>query len=156
MPKANILGQIGDGGRIALNILNLGRLKLGIGAVGSAKLAMKSAVQYSMERKQFKRLIGEFGLIERITARLPDGPATLLVTSTEIVQLAPAATVPPLRVITSVPEAAVTVPPSRKAGLRCGILSSLALPGCSSRVTSLSPVRLRTTRALAEGVADGD
>jgi butyryl-CoA dehydrogenase len=71
--KGNILGQIGEGGKIALNILNLGRLKLGIGAVGSAKLAMKSAVQYAMERKQFKRPICEFGLIQQKIAMMASG-----------------------------------------------------------------------------------
>ena len=73
VPKGNILGQIGDGGKIALNTLNLGRLKLGIGAVGSAKLAMKSAVQYSMERKQFKRPICEFGLVQQKIAMMASG-----------------------------------------------------------------------------------
>lgn len=73
VPRGNILGQIGDGGKIALNILNLGRLKLGVGAVGGAKIAMKSAVQYSRERKQFKRPICEFGLVQQKIAMMASG-----------------------------------------------------------------------------------
>jgi alkylation response protein AidB-like acyl-CoA dehydrogenase len=73
VPKENILGQIGDGGKIALNILNLGRLKLGIGAVGGAKVAMKSAVLYGKDRKQFKRPIVQFGLIQQKIAMMASG-----------------------------------------------------------------------------------
>jgi alkylation response protein AidB-like acyl-CoA dehydrogenase len=73
VPASNILGKIGDGGKIALNILNLGRLKLGIGAVGGAKGAMKSAVEYGKERKQFKKPIVEFGLIQQKIAMMASG-----------------------------------------------------------------------------------
>ena len=73
VPRQNILGQVGDGGKIALNILNLGRLKLGIGAVGGAKAALKSAVQYGKDRKQFKRPIVEFGLIQQKIAMMASG-----------------------------------------------------------------------------------
>jgi alkylation response protein AidB-like acyl-CoA dehydrogenase len=73
VPASNILGEIGEGGKIALNVLNLGRLKLGIGAVGGAKEAMKSAVGYGKERKQFKRPIVEFGLIQQKIAMMASG-----------------------------------------------------------------------------------
>jgi len=73
VPVENILGEIGDGGKIALNILNLGRLKLGIGAVGGAKIAMKWAVQYAMQREQFKSPIAKFGLIQQKISMMATG-----------------------------------------------------------------------------------
>jgi alkylation response protein AidB-like acyl-CoA dehydrogenase len=73
VPAGNILGEIGDGGKIALNILNLGRLKLGIGAVGGAKIATKYAVQYAMQREQFKTPIAKFGLIQQKISMMASG-----------------------------------------------------------------------------------
>lgn len=73
VPKGNILGEIGDGGKIALNILNLGRLKLGIGAVGGAKLAMAGAVKYGKQREQFNTPIVKFGLIQEKIAMMASG-----------------------------------------------------------------------------------
>lgn len=73
VPKGNILGEIGDGGKIALNILNLGRLKLGIGAVGGAKIAMKLATQYAKQREQFSMPIAKFGLIQQKIAMMASG-----------------------------------------------------------------------------------
>ncbi len=76
VPAENILGEIGDGGKIALNILNLGRLKLGVGAVGGAKLALQYSVQYGMQREQFKRPIAKFGLIQQKIAMMATGVYT--------------------------------------------------------------------------------
>ena len=73
VPKGNILGEIGDGGKIALNILNLGRMKLGIGAIGGAKIAMRTAVQYAMQREQFNTPIAKFGLIQQKIAMMASG-----------------------------------------------------------------------------------
>jgi len=64
VPKGNILGEIGDGGKIALNILNLGRLKLGIGAVGGAKIAMNDSVKSGAQRAQSNTAIVRFGMIQ--------------------------------------------------------------------------------------------
>ncbi len=64
VPVENLLGKRGDGFRIALNILNLGRIKLGANVIGSAKSAINQSVQYSNERKQFKTLISNFGAIK--------------------------------------------------------------------------------------------
>ncbi len=73
VPKGNILGEIGDGGKIALNILNLGRLKLGVGAVGGAKIAMREAVRYGKQREQFNTPIVKFGLIQQKIAMMASG-----------------------------------------------------------------------------------
>ena len=59
VPKENLLGEIGKGHIIAFNILNIGRYKLGVGTVGSAKRAEISA-QYANQRQQFKQPIARF------------------------------------------------------------------------------------------------
>jgi len=64
VPVENLLGKRGDGFRIALNILNLGRIKLGANVIGASKSAINQSVQYSNERKQFKTLISNFGAIK--------------------------------------------------------------------------------------------
>ena len=64
VPVENLLGNRGDGFRIALNILNLGRIKLGANVIGASKIAINQSVQYANERKQFRTLIANFGAIK--------------------------------------------------------------------------------------------
>jgi alkylation response protein AidB-like acyl-CoA dehydrogenase len=64
VPVENLLGKRGEGFRIALNILHMGRLKLGGNVVGAAKQAVSQSVQYANERKQFNSLISNFGAIK--------------------------------------------------------------------------------------------
>jgi len=64
VPVENMLGKRGEGFRIALNILHMGRIKLGANVIGSAKKAIDQSVQYANERKQFNCLISEFGAIK--------------------------------------------------------------------------------------------
>ncbi|AMA73310.1 acyl-CoA dehydrogenase [Aneurinibacillus sp. XH2] len=64
VPIENVLGEIGKGHKIAFNILNIGRYKLGIGAVGASKWAIELAAQYAKERKQFKTELANFPLIQ--------------------------------------------------------------------------------------------
>src|SRR4030095_5346896 len=63
IPRENLLGEIGKGHKIAFNILNIGRVKLGGGGRGGAKLAVKAAVEYGKARKAFGRSITDFGLV---------------------------------------------------------------------------------------------
>ena len=49
---------------IAFNILNIGRYKLGVGAVGAAKRALEITVQYANQRQQFKTPIAKFSLTQ--------------------------------------------------------------------------------------------
>ena len=74
VPVGNVLGEIGKGHRIAFNVLNIGRFKLGASSVGAAKWALGQSVQYAQQRKQFGQPIASFGLIQqklaRMTARL--------------------------------------------------------------------------------------
>jgi alkylation response protein AidB-like acyl-CoA dehydrogenase len=64
VPVENMLGERDKGFKIALNILNLGRIKLGGGSVGAAKAIIDNAIRYANERKQFKTLISNFGAIK--------------------------------------------------------------------------------------------
>jgi alkylation response protein AidB-like acyl-CoA dehydrogenase len=64
VPVENMLGEIGKGYKIAFNILNIGRLKLGAGTAGGAQSALNLAAQYANERKAFGRPLAGFGLIK--------------------------------------------------------------------------------------------
>ena len=60
VPMENLLGKRNDGFKIALNILNSGRIKLSAATIGGSKFALSKATQYSIEREQFGKSIGEF------------------------------------------------------------------------------------------------
>lgn len=64
VPVENLLGKRGEGFRIALNILHMGRIKLGASVIGSAKKAINDSVRYANERRQFGVLISTFGAIK--------------------------------------------------------------------------------------------
>ena len=70
VPVENLLGEVGKGAYIAFNILNIGRYKLGAGAIGGAKQSIKLATGYALERKQFGRPIASFGLIQHKLAEM--------------------------------------------------------------------------------------
>ncbi len=63
VPVGNVLGQIGQGHKIAFNILNIGRFKLGALAVGMCKRAIEHSLTYCLDRKQFGKRLVEFGAI---------------------------------------------------------------------------------------------
>jgi alkylation response protein AidB-like acyl-CoA dehydrogenase len=65
VPADAVLGSIGQGHKIAFNILNVGRFKLGAGAVGAAKECLHIALDYARGRTQFGRPIASFGMIQR-------------------------------------------------------------------------------------------
>jgi len=64
VPVENLLGKRGEGFRIALSILHMGRLKLGANVIGAAKKTINDSVKYANERKQFGVLISTFGSIK--------------------------------------------------------------------------------------------
>lgn len=70
VPVENLLGDRDGGFKIALNILNLGRLKLGAGTVGAAKAVVTSSIDFANERKQFKTPIAQFGAIKHKLAEM--------------------------------------------------------------------------------------
>jgi alkylation response protein AidB-like acyl-CoA dehydrogenase len=73
VPASNLLGEIGKGHRIAFNILNVGRIKLGVGTIGAAKRALSVSARYASERQQFGKPIGAFGLVAQKLAEMAVG-----------------------------------------------------------------------------------
>jgi alkylation response protein AidB-like acyl-CoA dehydrogenase len=65
VPVENLLGEIGRGHIVALNVLNIARFSLGAGCLGGSKSALQEAVTYAKQRVQFGRPIAEFGLIKQ-------------------------------------------------------------------------------------------
>lgn len=65
IPVDSVLGEIGKGHKIAFNILNIGRWKLGVGATGGAKHILEMGVKFAKDRKQFGKPIAEFDLIRK-------------------------------------------------------------------------------------------
>ncbi|MEO6654757.1 MAG: acyl-CoA dehydrogenase family protein [Pyrinomonadaceae bacterium] len=70
IPVTNLIGNVGDGAKIAFNILNVGRFKLGASVTGGAKLAIHEAVRYANERHQFNKPIASFGAIKHKLAEM--------------------------------------------------------------------------------------
>lgn len=64
VPSDNVLGHIGKGHHVALNILNMARLKLAFSNIGTAKQALNLAVSYAKQRKQFNKPIIGFSMIQ--------------------------------------------------------------------------------------------
>src|SRR5215471_4890070 len=64
VPVENLLGAIGQGHKVAFNVLNFGRVKLGARNMSGVKLALGHSVKYAKERRQFGKAIAEFGLIK--------------------------------------------------------------------------------------------
>ncbi len=65
VPVDHVLGEIGRGHKIAFNILNIGRYKLGASSIGAAKAALSHGAAYAKERHQFGKPIASFGLIRQ-------------------------------------------------------------------------------------------
>jgi hypothetical protein len=63
-PVENLLGEIGKGHKIAFNVLNIGRFKLGAMCIGGMKLMVHESVRYANERHQFGKSISSFGAIK--------------------------------------------------------------------------------------------
>jgi alkylation response protein AidB-like acyl-CoA dehydrogenase len=64
IPADRLLGEIGKGHKIAFNILNMGRFKLGAGCVGGMKTCLADSLAYATARHQFGRPIASFGAIQ--------------------------------------------------------------------------------------------
>ncbi len=79
VPVENVLGEIGKGHRIAFNILNIGRWKLGAACVGSCKRLIEYVTKYLKERKQFERELASFQAMRQKLAQ--QGISTYLLES---------------------------------------------------------------------------
>ena len=70
VPVENVLGEVGQGGPIALNVLYTGRYKLGVTTVAGAKYTLNGAYDYAKEREQFSRSIIHFDMIKSKFAKM--------------------------------------------------------------------------------------
>ena len=68
VPASNIIGEVGQGAKIALNILNIGRFKLGASTCGGSKVGIRAAAKYANERIAFGAPIASFGLVQQMLA----------------------------------------------------------------------------------------
>lgn len=71
VPKENVLGEVGRGFKVAMEVLNSGRLGLASGSLGMCSVLLKLGLERVQERRAFGRAIGEFGLIkDKVSAML--------------------------------------------------------------------------------------
>ena len=70
VPAENLLSERENGFKIAVNILNIGRIKLAVAAIGGSKKTISTAVNYAKERKQFGTSISNFGAIKHKIAEM--------------------------------------------------------------------------------------
>jgi len=70
VPVEAVLGEVGRGHKIAFNILNVGRFKLGCTCIGAAKRVFRDAMGYASERKQFNTPVIQFGALQEKVARM--------------------------------------------------------------------------------------
>ena len=85
VPVENVLGEIGKGHKIAFNVLNVGRFKLGAAVIGAAKSALATGAAYANQRKQFGTVLSSFGAIKE---KLADAAADLFAAESIIYRLA--------------------------------------------------------------------
>jgi alkylation response protein AidB-like acyl-CoA dehydrogenase len=69
VPRANVLGEVGKGYKVAIETLNEGRIGIGAQMVGLAQGALDQTIAYTRERKQFGRPIAEFQAVQHQIAR---------------------------------------------------------------------------------------
>jgi short/branched chain acyl-CoA dehydrogenase len=70
VPKAHVLGEVGQGYKVAMETLDEGRIGIGAQMVGVARGALEHALRYAQDRKQFGRPIADFQAIQFQLARL--------------------------------------------------------------------------------------
>jgi alkylation response protein AidB-like acyl-CoA dehydrogenase len=83
VPAENILGQLGNGLRIALTVLDFGRTTFGASCTGVAKTCLKAAVRHAKTRIQFKQTLGEFELVKKKIAFMAAHAFAMEATTTE-------------------------------------------------------------------------
>jgi alkylation response protein AidB-like acyl-CoA dehydrogenase len=69
VPKANVLGEVGKGYKVAIETLNEGRIGIGAQMIGLAQGALDHTIAYTRERKQFGKAIAEFQSVQHQIAR---------------------------------------------------------------------------------------
>src|SRR5438045_332390 len=69
VPRANVLGEIGKGYKVAIETLNEGRIGIGAQMIGLAQAALDHTLRYTRERKQFGKAIADFQAVQHQLAR---------------------------------------------------------------------------------------
>jgi len=64
VPATHVLGEVGKGHKVAFNVLNFARFKLGAACSGGAQVAIRESARYAAARKQFGQAIASFGAIQ--------------------------------------------------------------------------------------------
>ncbi|XP_054883046.1 complex I assembly factor ACAD9, mitochondrial [Poeciliopsis prolifica] len=64
VPVENVIGEVGGGFKVAMNILNSGRFSMGSSCAGMIKKLMELTSEYAVSRKQFNKSLSEFGMIQ--------------------------------------------------------------------------------------------
>ncbi|MEK6577721.1 MAG: acyl-CoA dehydrogenase family protein [Bdellovibrionota bacterium] len=70
VPVENIVGGLGQGFKVAMGVLNQGRMGLAAGSVGAAKNCLRASIEHANERVQFQKKIGEFGMVKEKIGRM--------------------------------------------------------------------------------------
>ncbi len=70
VPRANVLGEVGKGYKVAIETLNEGRIGIGAQMLGLAQGALDHAIRYTRERRQFGKAIAEFQAVQHQVARM--------------------------------------------------------------------------------------
>jgi butyryl-CoA dehydrogenase/short/branched chain acyl-CoA dehydrogenase len=70
VPRANVMGEVGQGYKIAIESLNEGRIAIGAQMIGLARAALEHATAYAKQRKQFGKPIGEFQAVQFELAKM--------------------------------------------------------------------------------------
>ena len=65
VPAENIIGKLGEGLKIALSVLNYGRITIGAGCAGPAKILVDRTFKYARERHQFHLPLSSFGMVKK-------------------------------------------------------------------------------------------
>lgn len=73
VPKENVVGELGEGFKIAMSCLDNGRYTVAAGAVGLAKASRDASVKYAKERETFGKEIGKHQLVQRLLAKMERG-----------------------------------------------------------------------------------
>jgi acyl-CoA dehydrogenase family protein 9 len=70
IPVENIIGGVGQGFKVAMGVLNHGRMGLAAGCIGVSKSAIKASIEHVNERVQFQKKLSEFGMIKEKIGRM--------------------------------------------------------------------------------------
>jgi len=70
VPAENVIGGVGQGFKVAMNILNSGRFSIGCASAGALRSVLNLTTQHAIQRKQFGRSLKEFGLIQEKIAKI--------------------------------------------------------------------------------------